>query len=321
MKSLWQPSQARKCKDRLDVLVYRSRLIGQEPKLCVWGGGNTSTKCEEKDFFGRPRQILRVKGSGSDLKVSERHHFTPLYLDQVLEALNVEEMTDDEMVLFLQQCSANPKAPRPSIEALLHAFVPKKDIDHTHADAILSLTNTKNNKLVIKRVFGNELLWIPYIKPGFALAKKMYEAFAENPLAKGALLEKHGLITWADDGKASYALTIEMVSRAEDYIRRCSKRKIWSRPAKQTLPLKEREQFLNQFLPVIRKTLSQKENCLLTYTFKPEVMEFVNSQLGPKVSQVGSATPDHMLRTKRTPLFLKVPTQIQKFERVAFGQL
>ncbi len=304
MKSLWSGELAKKCYDKLDVLVYRSRLIGQEAKLCVWGGGNTSTKCEETDFLGRKRMILRVKGSGSDLKASERKHFTPLYLDLILEALKVDQMTDEEMVAFIAQCQADPKAPRSSIEALLHAFVPKADIDHTHADAILALTNTQNNKKIIEKVFGKELLWVPYIKPGFALAKKMVQEFQKNPKAKGAVLEKHGLITWADDGKTSYELTIEMVSRAEDFIQKMAKKKSWSSAAQQTLSKKEREHFLEKMMPVIRHSVSQNEKVLLTYTDSPTVLEFVNAKSSPKLSQIGPATPDHMLRTKRIPLFV-----------------
>lgn len=310
MKSLWNNREAKKCKDKLDVLVYRSRLIGQEADLCVWGGGNTSTKCEEKDLLGRQHKILRVKGSGSDLKASERKHFTPIYLERVLDALKVDKMTDEEMVAFIAQCQADSKAPRSSIEALLHAFVPYTDIDHSHADAILSLTNTKNNKKIAKKVYGNELIWVPYIKPGFDLAKKMYREFLKNPKAKGALLEKHGLITWANDGETSYQLTIEMVSRAEAYVAKMAKRKKWSRPVTQTLPKKQRALFLEKMMPVIRQTVSAKEQALCFYSHSSSTMEFVNSELGPKVSQIGPATPDHMLRTKRTSLFVKGPKNI-----------
>lgn len=313
MRSLWRAAEASTCRDPLDVLVYRSRLIGSEPKLCVWGGGNTSTKCDEKDFLGRKRRMLRVKGSGSDLKAASRKDFSPLYLDQVLEALAIEKMNDEAMVDFLAHCLADNRAPRPSIEALLHAFVPKNDIDHTHADAILSLTNTRANREICREVFGEELLWIPYVKPGFALAKKMARAFQENPKAKGALLEKHGLITWADDGKTSYELTIEMVTRAENYIASCAKKKKWNAAALKTLSLWERQTFLEQFLPVIRRGCSQKSRVLLHYTNTPELLEFVNSKLGPRVSQVGPATPDHMLQTKRFPLFVRGnPKQLTK---------
>ena len=200
MQSRWD-KQAVKGKDKLDLLVYRSRLIGQEPPLCVWGGGNTSTKGEVRDLHGRWRQVVWVKGSGSDLKASERRDFPMLFLDEVLPALKHRTMTDEEMVDFLSRCMADPSSPRPSIETLLHAFVPEPDIDHTHADAVLSLTNTAQSRRLCYSVFGKELLWIPYLKPGFTLAKQMAEAYMKYPSAKGALLENHGLITW---GRSAY---------------------------------------------------------------------------------------------------------------------
>lgn len=305
MKSLWKKGEASRCRDELDRLVYRSRLIGQESKLCVWSGGNTSTKCEERDFLGQWKKILRVKGSGADLKTAARKDFSPLDLDKVLEAIDAQKMSEEKLASLLYSSLTDATAPRPSVESLLHAFIPKKDMNHTHPDAILSLTNTKRNREITHKVFGEELLWIPYVMSGFALAKKVAHAFEKNPQAKGALLEKHGLITWADDGKTSYDLTIEMVSRAEKYIAQCAKKKKWSGAAVATLPKPRREAFLEEFLPHLRRACSQKQRVILHYVDSPEVLKFVNSKLGPRVSQVGPATPDHMLHTKRIPLFVK----------------
>lgn len=305
MKNLWKKEEASRCRDELARLVYRSRLIGQESKLCVWGGGNTSTKCEEKDFLGQWKKILRVKGSGADLKTAERKDFSPLDLGKVLEALETREMSEEKLASLLYSSLTDPFAPRPSVESLLHAVIPKKEINHTHADAILSLTNTKRNREITRKVFSDELLWIPYVMSGFALAKQVAQAFNENPLVKGALLEKHGLITWADDGKTSYDLTIEMVSRAEKYMARCAKKKKWSAVAVKTLPKAQREALLDEILPHIRQACSQKQRVILHYSDSPEVLEFANSKIGPRVSQVGPATPDYMLHTKRIPLFVR----------------
>jgi rhamnose utilization protein RhaD (predicted bifunctional aldolase and dehydrogenase) len=254
MKSLWRDSEA-KNKNRLEQLVYRSRLIGSEPELCLWGGGNTSTKLEETDFRGRKRLVLRVKGSGSDLKEAEPHHFSPMAVDDLLPVLQRREMTDEEMVAYFEKCLLNPKAPRPSIEALLHAFVPQNDIDHSHADAILALTNTTRAKAICREVYGEGLLFIPYIKPGFLLAKMTAEAYRKNPRAKGAVLEKHGLITWGQNSKTSYERMIEMVGRAEAYIRKKRKgRKILGGPVLERRGVwpyaptkKTREEFLRRF--------------------------------------------------------------------------
>lgn len=308
MKSLWKDDEAKKARDRLDLLVYASRLIGQEPRLCVWGGGNTSTKTTEKDFRGRMRRLLRVKGSGSDLKESERKDFPPVDLDALLDLYHRPSMTDEEMVAYVQRCVLEPKAPRPSIETLLHAFVDQPDIHHTHADAILAVTNTQNNRKWARRIFGDELLWVPYVKPGFTLAQWVGRAYRRHPEAKGAILEKHGLITWGPDAKSSYLRTIEMVTRAEKFLAEVKKRKrIWSLQVLHPLSGGARRTWLVRFLPIIRQAVSQREKAVLTWTSSKNVLEFVNAKDAPRVSQIGPATPDHMLRTKRIPLFVRVP--------------
>lgn len=304
MKSRWKDSEA-KGKNRLELLVYRSRLIGGEAALCLWGGGNTSTKLEEVDFRGRLREALRVKGSGSDLKEAEPYDFSPLAIEDLRLALQRKQMSDEEMVVYLEKCLLDPKAPRPSIETLLHAFIPESDIDHTHADAILALTDTSCPQSLTRKVFGNELLFISYVKPGFLLAKKVYEAYWKNPRAKGAVLEKHGLITWGPDSKTSYLRTIEMVTRAEAFIRKRSRGRLpLGGIVSPSLSQAERSRFLVRFASVIRRAVSQSERKIITFTDSPQVLEYVNSRLASKTSQEGAATPDHMLRTKRIPFFI-----------------
>ncbi len=305
MKSHWKDSEARG-KSRLELLVYRSRLIGAEPELCLWGGGNTSTKLDEIDFRGRRRPVLRVKGSGSDLKEAEPHHFSPMALEDLLPVFDRDRMTDEEMVAYFEKCLLDPKAPRPSIEALLHAFIPEPDIDHTHADAILALTNTSRARQICRKVFGEELLFIPYLKPGFLLAKETARAYQKNQKSKGAILEKHGLVTWGPDSKISYARTIEMVSRAETYLRKAARaRPILGGPRTKSFSPREREEFVKKFSSLIRQAVSRRERKILTFTDSPDVLDYVNSKLAFKASQQGAATPDHMLRTKRIPLFIQ----------------
>ncbi|HLD49767.1 MAG TPA: bifunctional rhamnulose-1-phosphate aldolase/short-chain dehydrogenase, partial [bacterium] len=308
MKNLWSSEQAAKCEDKLDLLVYSSRLIGSEPSLCVWGGGNTSTKITLKDHAGRDRRVLCVKGSGSDLKASTRRDFPPVALDELLEVFDRDKMTDEEMVDYVSRCLLEPKAPRPSIEVLLHAFVDQADIHHTHADAILSITNTEHGQKITQKVFDKELLWVPYVKPGFTLAKWVGQAYRKNPSAKGVILEKHGLITWAGDGKTSYSRTIEMVSRAERFLAKAKKKKkYWSPPAYWDLLGFKKEEWLVQNLPRVRSVLSTRKKVVLFVNPSRPVMEFINAKDAARVSQAGPATPDHMLRTKRTPLYVNVP--------------
>lgn len=307
MKSLWKDSEARG-KNRLELLVYRSRLIGTGPELCLWGGGNTSTKLEEADFRERKRLVLRVKGSGSDLKEAEPHHFSPMAVEDLLPVLAREEMSDEEMVAYFEKCLLDPQAPRPSIEALLHAFLPAADIDHTHADAILSLVDTRRPREIVRKVFGEELLFIPYLKPGFLLAKTVARAYQKNPGTKGAVLEKHGLITWGPDSKTSYLRTIDLVTRAETFIRRKSmRRKKLGGPRFRSLSPSDRSLFVSRFVSSIRAAVSWREKKIVTFEDSPEVLEYVNSRLAPEISQEGAVTPDHMLRTKRIPLFAPSP--------------
>ena len=306
MRSLWKDNDA-KGKSALELLVYRSRLIGSEPRLCVWGGGNTSSKTTEKDLHGKNIRALRVKGSGSDLKSSEPKDFSPLKLDEVLLAIQRESMTDEEMVDYLNRCLLDPKAPRPSIEALLHAFLPYQAIDHTHADAILSLTNTRHPKKVCEEVYGSELIFLPYVKPGFDLAKRLAAEVAHRPSCKGAVLEKHGLITWADDSKKSYQRSIQMVSRAERFIaKKQRQRPSFGGPKMRPRSPQARAIFVERFMPELRQVLSRKKPVVLHFNDSPEVLEYVCSKGAPSVSQEGPATPDHMLRTKRIPCFLSI---------------
>jgi len=306
MQSLWKDSQA-KGKSLLELLVYRSRLIGSEPKLCVWGGGNTSSKMVETDHLGKNIQVLRVKGSGSDLKSCEPKDFSPLKLEEILPAFERAAMTDEEMVDYLNRCLLDPKAPRPSIEALLHGFLPYQAIDHTHADAILSLTNTRHPKEICKEVYGGDLIFVPYVKPGFLLAKKLGAEAARHPASKGAILEKHGLITWGENSKTSYLRTIEMVSRAERYIRRKAKNKkaFGGQKVKPVSP-RLKEAFIERFMPELRQILSRTKPVILHLNTSEAVLQFVCSKNAAEVSQQGPATPDHMLRTKRIPCYLKL---------------
>ncbi|MBI2884736.1 MAG: bifunctional rhamnulose-1-phosphate aldolase/short-chain dehydrogenase [Candidatus Omnitrophica bacterium] len=304
MKHHWSPRAAAGLSAR-DALVYRSRLIGDEEALGLFGGGNTSTKCRAPDLSGALEDVLWVKGSGSNLKGCEPRHFAPLRLAPLQGLLARRQMSDDEMVACLERCLIDPKAPRPSVETLLHAFIPHPDIDHTHADAILALANTPNGAALVRRVLGPKLLWIPYIQPGFALSRRVAEAYRRNPDAEGAVLEQHGLITWGSDGRISYGRTIAYVSRAERFLAQLRRRRVWSAAASRALPPAHREALLEAWLPILRHGISRQRKMHLAFWDDADVLEFVNARRLPEVSRIGPATPDHMLRTKRLPLILR----------------
>ncbi len=205
----------------LELLVYQSRLVGSEPGLVVWGGGNTSLKVFETDYRGRMCHVLRVKGTGSDLKAVVPRDFPAVRMDDLLSLLEREQMSDEDMVEYLDYALLEPQSPRPSIETLLHAFVPARSVVHSHADAILALTNNALCDEILREVYGEEVAIVPYLRPGFALSRIVGQA-ANNSQYKAVILLNHGLITWHDDPGEAYRLHIEMVNRAADYVRaRC----------------------------------------------------------------------------------------------------
>ncbi|MCD6029896.1 MAG: rhamnulose-phosphate aldolase/alcohol dehydrogenase [Thermomicrobiales bacterium] len=201
-------------KTELERLVNRSRLIGADPTLVVHGGGNTSSKIVETDHLGRERVVLRVKGSGTDLKTIGADGFPGLFLDELLPLRARTTMTDEEMVAYLAHCMVEPGSRRPSIETLLHAFLPARHVDHVHADAICALTNTPDAERHVREALGPDVALVPYIRPGFDLSRQV----ADLAGARAVVLDKHGLVTWGDSHEESYGTTLDLVARAEAYL-------------------------------------------------------------------------------------------------------
>jgi NAD(P)-dependent dehydrogenase (short-subunit alcohol dehydrogenase family) len=198
----------------IDALVERSRRIGADPALVLHGGGNTSSKLLECDHTGRERRVLRIKGSGSDLATCDARDFPGLWLDELLPLREREAMEDEEMVAYVARCMVGPDAPRPSIETLLHAFLPAPHVDHVHADAICALANAPDAEAAVHDALGEEIAVVPYLRPGFELSKRV----AEHAGARAVVLAHHGLVTWGDNHEESYALTRELVDRAAAYV-------------------------------------------------------------------------------------------------------
>jgi rhamnulose-1-phosphate aldolase/alcohol dehydrogenase len=315
MDNLWRDDEA-KGLEGLDLLVYRSRLIGREPNLVLWGGGNTSSKQMETDFRGRGVRVMRIKGSGSDLKAIEAKHFPGLRLDDLEPLYDRESMSDDDMVAYLVHCLMEPGSPRPSIETLLHGFLPHTHIDHTHADAILALTNTVDGRRHVESLFGQEAIWIPYRRPGFVLSREVAEGVRRRPNARCVILEKHGLITWGKSARESYDATIEMNSRAEEYALEKSKgKKVFGVAVRPALAPRARREVVVRIAPFLRGLLggrvtgegagpSASTRVILRFDDGDDVLEFVGSESGPQICLAGPATPDHLLYTKPRPLFL-----------------
>ena len=310
MDNRWVDDEARGL-SALELLAYRSRLIGCDPALVLWGGGNTSVKQQEIDFRGRASMVLRVKGSGSDLRTIEAKDFPGVRLDDLGPLRDREEMPDEEMVEYLARCLVDPGARRPSIETLLHGFVPHTHVDHTHADAILALTDTVDGRRHVAAAFGEEALWIPYRRPGFRLSREVGEAVRKSPRARCAVLEKHGLITWGATARESYDATIEMNTRAEDYARRQARGKaVFGRTVHSPLDPEERRRVAARIGPRLRGLLggcgAAPGRVVLRFDDGEDVLEFVGSEAGPQLCLAGPATPDHLLYTRPRPLFVGV---------------
>src|SRR5713101_8012248 len=230
MNSRWDAATAKKL-DGLDLLVYASRLIGAETSLVVWGGGNTSVKVSEPDHRGRVIPVLRVKGSGSDLKSVQKRDLPGVRMDDILALLDREDMTDEEMVAYLAHALQDVGGPRPSIETLLHGFLPAEAVIHTHADAIVSLTNNDRAREVISGVYGRRVLPLAYRRPGFRISKDVAETIRDHPDATALILEKHGTICWGKTVRDAYEATIALITAAEEAIAKRRKgRRVFGRP-------------------------------------------------------------------------------------------
>ena len=306
-QNLWDERRAHSLSE-LEALAYRSNLLGEDRAVANYGGGNTSTKTRDRDHAGREVDVLWVKGSGSDLATIEARQFTGLKLDEVLALEDREEMSDEEMVAYLASCQLKPDMPRGSIETLLHAFVPYAQVDHTHPDAINMICCSEGGEALARECFGEEAVWIPYIRPGFMLSKQVGEAVKNNPNAKFVLLAKHGLVTWGETHEESYGRTIEAINRAAEFVARRAGEPFGGRSVEPPVP-DRREELLAEVLPALRGALSsgteEPSHKILRTDFSSEdILTFVCGRASKELSQVGAACPDHLVRTKVRPLWV-----------------
>jgi rhamnulose-1-phosphate aldolase/alcohol dehydrogenase len=289
----------------LDALVYRSNLLASDRSIVNFGGGNTSVKVTQADHAGRETTVLWVKGSGSDLATITVGGFTGLRLDEILPLTGRDAMSDEEMVAYLARCQLDPSMPRPSIETLLHAFVPHLHVDHTHPDAVCALAGTQEGERLARECFGADAVWIPYIRPGFALSKLVADAVREHPEAKLVLLAKHGLVTWGDTAEESYRSTLEAINRAAAFsAERTTGVASFGGTSIAAVTDERRDELLLDVLPVIRGAVSVDGPRILHVDTSPEAVAFVCGAHSPELSQVGAACPDHLVHTRRRPVFV-----------------
>ncbi|GES42229.1 short chain dehydrogenase [Rhizobium dioscoreae] len=307
LENRWDDAHA----DGLDEpgkLLYRSNLLGADKRITNYGGGNTSAKVMETDpLSGEKVRVLWVKGSGGDVGTIKLDGFATLYQDKLDSLKNIYQGVADEdrMVGFLPHCTFNLNARAASIDTPLHGFVPFTHVDHMHPDAIIAIAASKNSRELTREIFGDEIGWLPWRRPGFQLGLDL-EAFVKaHPNAKGVVLESHGLFTWANDAKECYELTLAIINKAiEWFAAKTEGKTIFGGAITQSLPQAERRAIAARLMPEIRGRIGKAERKLGDFDDQDAVLEFVNSKNLRPLGALGTSCPDHFLRTKIRPLIV-----------------
>ncbi|HMH19386.1 MAG TPA: bifunctional aldolase/short-chain dehydrogenase [Burkholderiales bacterium] len=299
MQSLWDDQEAKKFQGELGQRVYTSRLLGRDKSLVLHGGGNTSVKIREKNLFGEEETILYVKGSGWDLETIEPQGFSPVRLAHVLRLAELPSLSDPEMVNQLVTHMLKASAPAPSIETILHGLMPQKFVDHTHADAVLSVSNTRDGDKRIREVYGKRCVVIPYLIPGFDLAQYCAREFKRQgtPDTIGMVLLNHGIFSFGESAREAYERMIELVTLAEKYL---DSKRAWTVAPKPAKPGKADASAQVE----LRRRLSDTAGVpfILRTVTSERMLGFAQHAELARISQQGPATPDHVIRTKRTPM-------------------
>ena len=304
LPSLWDDAHAAKL-DEPELLLYRSNLLGSDLRITNFGGGNTSAKVAEKDpLTGADVQVLWVKGSGGDIGSMKLDGFATVYMDRLyqLRGQYRDLSQEDAMVEALSHCIFNLNPRAPSIDTWLHGFVPRTHVDHVHSDAVIAIAACADQVRLTQEIFGGDLGYLPWQRPGIDLGIKLGELAEKNPHLKGVVLGQHGLFTWADSAKDCYLLTLEMINKAAIWLAANVKRPVFGGERIPALPATDRKAEARRLMPLIRGRISAAEMKAGHFTDAPEVLDFVNSNALPALAPLGTSCPDHFLRTKIKPL-------------------
>src|SRR5579862_793236 len=312
LKDLWNDEQARAVDhDQLALLRYRSNLLGADLRITNFGGGNTSSKVELPDpFTGKPVRVLAVKGSGGDLGSIQESGFALLYLDRLeqLKALYRGEPHEDEMVAYYPLCAFAENRVAASIDTPLHAFLPFPHVDHLHPDWAIALAASANGKRKLEefnRKFGRKIAWVPWQRPGFELALLIVKTVRENPGTDGLILGGHGLFTWGTTQRECYLNSIQTIDQMGDFIAEHESSKGPAFGGIQYQPFAERARVATDILPTLRGMLSSNRRVIAHYTDSDEALNFAGSKWCADLSALGTSCPDHFLRTRVSPMYVK----------------
>jgi len=314
VESKWDDAAA-KGKDPLERLVYRSNLLGSDWYINNTGGGNTSSKVMEEDpITGEEVEVLWVKGSGGDLRTAEKPNFASLYQQKLLslqeiydsfENKGLKTPAEDSMTEMYPHCTYNLNPRAPSIDTPLHSFIPYQYVDHTHPVPVIAIATADNGEELMREIYGEEVEWVEWMRPGFELGLKLQETIEKNPGIRGIILGGHGLINWADDDKTCYETSIELINKAAAYLAEHELGDDSFGGSKyQPLPEQDRRDTLAQILPYLRGRVSREKQFIGTIQDDDVTLQFINSQDAPRLAELGTSCPDHFLRTKIKPLYV-----------------
>jgi rhamnulose-1-phosphate aldolase/alcohol dehydrogenase len=317
MKSQWSDAEAQEFVTRyapknvnadLAVRTYTTRLLGSDPKMVLHGGGNTSVKTIVKDQLGEDVEVICIKGSGWDMGVIEPAGLPAVKLEPLRKLRKLDKLSDEDMVNYQRINLLDSGSPNPSVETLLHAFLPHKFIDHVHSTAVLALTDQPDNKALVQEVYGDRVAYVPYTIPGFALAKSVADVFDNNPGVEGLVLLQHGIFTVGDTAQQAYGRMIEFVTLAEERLGRQRKSLAQAKlpPSIASVP---------EIAPILRGAVAIEKNPmagtakrqLLDFRTNAQILNYVNGAELARYSQVGVVTPDHTIRTKNWPVIVPAP--------------
>jgi rhamnulose-1-phosphate aldolase/alcohol dehydrogenase len=318
VSNLWNDAEVAKL-DPVAQLIYRSNKLGSDQRITNTGGGNTSSKLTETDpLTGQKVEVLWVKGSGGDLRTSGKENFSSLYQDKLLSLQKVyasrpdrgvKAQAEDDMVAMYNHCTFNLNPRASSIDTPLHSFIPTQHVDHTHPNAAISIAASARSVELTKEIYGDEVVHTPWLRPGFELGLIMQDICRQHPRARGIMMGQHGLINWADDNRACYFLSLELIDRAARFIEKKYADKGGDAAAfggqlHAPLPEPVRRKIFAQLLPWLRGQISRERRFIGTIQDDERILRFVNSKDAPRLAELGTSCPDHFLRTKIKPLYI-----------------
>ncbi|MHA7130865.1 bifunctional aldolase/short-chain dehydrogenase [Algoriphagus namhaensis] len=310
---LWNPEKAKSLKgNEVDLLIYRSNILGADLRITNYGGGNTSCKTMEKDPLTREEvEIMWVKGSGGDIGTLKKSGLAGLYVDKLraLKGIYRGIEFEDEMVGLFNHCIYDLDSKAPSIDTPLHAFLPFKHIDHLHPDAAIAIAASKDGEQITRDLWGGAISWVPWQRPGFDLGLQLKASLDANPGIRGIMLGGHGLFTWGETSYDCYMNSLEVIETASEYLAKNygKTRPVFGGAKVESLAPESRKSQAAQIAPILRGLASSENRMVGTFTDAPEVLEFINSEDLTKLAPMGTSCPDHFLRTKIRPLVLDIP--------------